>query len=103
MNGISFTFSDQPLGVIKENIPLDPKFLDLSDQVFILRSQNLASRKKSRLVLLSIIRSVAIQQNDNPADLEQSIIKKLKGGFVHPSTNDKSRFKIPPGSIEQSV
>jgi len=103
MNCVCFTLPDQLRGIINAGISLDAKLLHLFNQLFVLRSQNFTGGIKCRLVLLPVIRSVTVQQNDDSADLEDSIIEKLEGSFFRYRARGERRIKILSRRIEHRI
>ena len=54
-------------------------------------------------MLLIVIRSVSLQQNDDSADLKQPIIEKLEGGFFCYRTYGERRIEVLSRCIEHCI
>jgi hypothetical protein len=103
VNRFRFRAPDQTLGIVETIVPLDPELLDLTDQVFIFRAQDLSCREKGRLVLFSAIGPVSGHQDDHAADLEEAIVIELESGLVDPASDASSGFEVAPGGFKQII
>lgn len=91
------------MGVINARISLDSEFLNLHDEVIVLRTEDLPRRRKGRFVLFSVIGSISLEENHDAPDLKKAVVEKPESRLVDFPEKQAGSFEVPLSRVQEVI